>query len=71
MICVTYMILKLQNVDLHVSKVKFQLTDTPNSFCNCINIDTGINDFHNLKGVISKVHATQSSKHLIGPDRYI
>ena len=41
------------------------LTDKSNSICNCINIDTGINDFHNLTEVISKVHATQSSKHLI------
>ena len=41
------------------------LTDKPNSFCNCINIDTRINYFHNLTGVISKVHATQSSKHLV------
>ena len=28
------------------------LTNKPSSFCNCINIDTGISDFHNLTGVI-------------------
>ena len=41
------------------------LTNKPNSFCNCINIDTGISDFHNLTGVISKVHAPQSSRRRI------
>ena len=56
-------------MDLHVSKVKIQLWWMcflrTNSFCNCINIDMGINDFHNLTGVISKVHAPQSSRRLI------
>ena len=41
------------------------LTNKQNSFCNCINIDTGISDFHNLTVVISKVHAPQSSRRQI------
>ena len=41
------------------------LTNKPNSFCNFINIDTGISDFHNLTGVISKVHAPESNRRLI------
>ena len=28
------------------------LTNKPSSFCNCINIDTGISDFHKLTSVI-------------------
>ena len=30
------------------------LTNKPNSFCRSINIDTGISDFHNLTGIISR-----------------
>ena len=41
------------------------LTNKPNSFCHSINIDTGISDFHNLTGVVSKVHAPQSNNRLI------
>ena len=41
------------------------LTNKPNSFCNFINIDTGISYFHNLTGVISKVHAPESNRRLI------
>ena len=41
------------------------LTNKPSSFCNCINIDTGISDFHNLTGVISKLHAPQANRRRI------
>ena len=41
------------------------LTNKPNSFCNFINNDTGISDFHNLTGVISKVRAPESNRRLI------
>ena len=41
------------------------LTNKPNSFCNLINVDTGISDFHYLTGVISKVNVPESNRRLI------
>ena len=41
------------------------LTNKPNSFCHSINIDTGISDFHNLTGVVSKAHAPVFNNRLI------
>ena len=45
------------------------LTNKPNSFCNFINIDTGISDFHNLTGSSQKsmlLNRTDALSH-IGP----
>ena len=41
------------------------LTNKPNSFCRSINIDTGISDFHNLTGIISRAHAPKCEKRVI------
>ena len=41
------------------------LTNKPQSFCDFINTDTGISDFHNLTGVISKAYAPQSNRRMI------
>ena len=32
------------------------LANKPNSSCHLMNVDTGISDFHHLRGVVSKVH---------------
>ena len=41
------------------------LTNKPNCFCQSINIDTGISDFHNLTGIVSRAYAPKSQKRMI------
>ena len=41
------------------------LMNKPNSFCRSIKIDTGISDFHNLTGIISRAHAPKCGKRAI------
>ena len=41
------------------------LTNKPKSFCHCINVDTGISDFHNLTGIVTRAHAPQSERRVL------
>ena len=70
-ICVIFMILRIWCVVLHALKATphhcwvLFWHNKPQSFCHFINTDTGISDFHNLTGVISKAYAPQSNRRMI------
>ena len=70
-ICVIFMILRIWCVVLHALKATphhcwmLFWHNRPQSFCHFINTDTGISDFHNLTGVISKAYAPQSNRRTI------